>query len=127
MEAFYQDPNKPSRSMRQISKLKLKKEIKSIRPIWGKIKKSSKDNEYRVIGAVPVSDEKGVVTGGIREGDGDEGAAEDSDGAETTGGLVEGERGEIVKASNLILDLEDVGEVLSGRDGAGCSINTVFV
>lgn len=80
-----------------------------------------------MIGFVPVSDENGVVAGGIGEGDGNAGAAEDSDGAETAGGLVEGERGEVVEASDLILHLENVGEVLPRRDWARRSINTVFV
>lgn len=84
-------------------------------------------NAYRVIGLIPVADEDGVVAGGIGKGDRNTGAAEDSDSAETAGGLVEGQRREIVKAADLILDLENVRKVLPGRDWARCSINTVFV
>ena len=76
---------------------------------------------------VPVADEDGVVAGGIGKGDRNARAAEDSDAAETASGLVEGEGREIVKAADLILDLENVREVLPGRDWARCSINTVFV
>ena len=80
-----------------------------------------------MIGLVPVADEDSVVAVGIGEGDRDPGAAEDSDAAETAGGLVEGQRGEIVKAADLILYLQNVREVLPWRDWARCSINTVFV
>ena len=80
-----------------------------------------------MIGLVPVSDEDGVVAGRIGEGDRDSRAAEDSDAAETAGGLVESKRREVEEASDLVLHLEDVGEVLPWRDWACCSVHTIFV
>ena len=73
---------------------------------------------YGVVGPVPVADEGGVVGGRRREGDGDLRAAEDADAAEAAGGLVEGERGEVVVGADLVLGLHDVGEVGARRDGA---------
>ena len=70
---------------------------------------------HGVVGPVPVADEGGVVGGGRREGDADLGAAEDADAA---GGLVEGERGEVVVGADLVLGLHDVGEVGAQRDRA---------
>ena len=58
-----------------------------------------------MIGLVPVSDEDGVVAGRIGEGDRDSRAAEDSDAAETAGGLVESKRREVEEASDLVLHL----------------------
>ena len=80
-----------------------------------------------MIGLVPVSDEDGVVAGRIGEGDRDFRAAEDSDAAETAGGLVESKRREVEEASDLVLHLEDIGEVLPRRDWACCSVHTIFV
>ena len=80
-----------------------------------------------MIGLVPVSDEDGVVAGRIGEGDRDSRAAEDSDAAETAGRLVESKRREVKEASDLVLHLEDVGEVLPLRDWACCSVHTIFV
>lgn len=71
-----------------------------------------------MVGLVPVADEEGVVGGGGREGDGDHGAAEDADGAEAAGGLVEGEGGEVEVGADLVLHLQDVGEVAAGGDRA---------
>jgi len=71
-----------------------------------------------VVGPVPVADEGGVVGGRRREGDGDLRAAEDADAAEAAGGLVEGERGEVVVGADLVLGLHDVGEVGARRDRA---------
>lgn len=62
---------------------------------------------------VPVTDEDGVVTGRIRKWDGDEGPTEDSESAEATGRLVEVERGEVEVAANLVLYLQNIGEVLA--------------
>lgn len=80
-----------------------------------------------MISFVPVTDEDGVIAGGIRERNGDPGAAENSDPTETTGGLVEAERRKVIVASNLIFHLENVSEVLPWRNWACCSVHTVFV
>lgn len=80
-----------------------------------------------MISLVPVTDEDGVIAGGIREGDGNPGAAENPDPTETTGGLVETERREVVEASDLIFHLENVSEILPRRNWACCSVHTVFV
>lgn len=82
---------------------------------------------YRMISLVPVADEDGVIAGGIREGNGNPGAAENSDSTKTTGGLVESERREVIEASDLIFHLENVSEVLPWRNWACCSVHTVFV
>ena len=73
---------------------------------------------YGVVGLVPVADEDGVVGGGRRERDGDLRAAEHADAAEPAGGLVEGQRGEVVVGADLVLGLHDVGEVGARRDRA---------
>lgn len=82
---------------------------------------------YRVISLVPVTNEDGVIAGGIREGDGNPGAAENSDPTESTGGLVETERREVIEASDLIFHLQNVSEILPRRDWARCSVHTVFI
>lgn len=76
---------------------------------------------------VPISDEDGDVAGGIGEGDRDSRAAEDPDAAETAGGLMEIKRREVEEASDLVLHLENVGEVPPRRDWACRSVHTIFV
>jgi hypothetical protein len=85
------------------------------------IKKSTGRRRWRtyvVVALVPVADEHGVVRGGRRERDGDPGAGEHADAAEPAGRLVEGERGEVVVGADLVLGLQDVGEVGPRRDRA---------
>mgnify|MGYP003702480449 CR=1 FL=1 len=71
-----------------------------------------------VAGLVPVADQHGVLAGRRIEGDGDQRAAADADGAKAAGGLVEGERREVEEAADLVLGLHLVGEVLARRDRA---------
>lgn len=80
-----------------------------------------------MIGGVPVADEEGVIGGGLRERDRNEGAAEDSYTSKSTGGFVECKRGKIEVTSDLILHLKPVGEVLARRDWACCSVHSVLV
>lgn len=82
---------------------------------------------YRVIGLVPVSNEDRVIAGRGREGDRNQRPAEDPDATEPAGGLVEGEGGEVIVASDLVLDLKDVGEVLARRDGACGSVDSILI
>ncbi|KAG6388164.1 hypothetical protein SASPL_153363 [Salvia splendens] len=67
---------------------------------------------------VPVADEGNVL--GLGEGirDGDELAAVDGDRAVAARGAVEGGGGVVVVAADLVLNLELVGHVGAGRDGA---------
>ncbi|CAH9073070.1 unnamed protein product [Cuscuta epithymum] len=67
---------------------------------------------------VPIAQEDVEVLGWGVEGDGDEGAAVDVDGAVAASSAVEGGGGEVKVAPDLVLDLELVGEVGGGRDGA---------
>lgn len=82
---------------------------------------------YRMISLVPVADEDSVIARGIREGNGNPGATENSDPTETTGGLVEAEGREVIEASDLIFHLENVGEVFPWRNRACCSVHSVLV
>ena len=78
-----------------------------------------------MIGLVPISNENGVITSGIWEGDRNSGPAKDPDASKTTSSLVELKRREVVKAPNLILHLEHVCEVLPRGYWACCSIYTI--
>lgn len=82
---------------------------------------------YRVIRLVPISNKNSVIAIGIWEGDWNSWATEDSDASKTTSGLVECKRWEIIKASYLVLDLENVCKVLSWRNWACGSDNTIFI
>lgn len=77
--------------------------------------------DYLVGLGVPVADEKGVVVGGGIERNGDVHAAVDAEAAEGTGCLLHADGRKVVVAANLVLYLEVVGEVGTGRDGAVCS------
>ena len=82
---------------------------------------------YCVVSLVPISDENSVVTGRFRKRNRDPWPAKDPDTSETTSSLVKSKRREVIETTNLIFDLEDVCEVLSWRNGACCSIYTIFV
>lgn len=79
-----------------------------------------------MICCVPISDENSEISGRLREGDGDRGAAEDPDTTVSASGFVESEGGEIVKASDLILHLHCVSEVLPRRNWTCCSVHSVL-
>lgn len=79
-----------------------------------------------MVGFVPIADKNSVVAVGFGERDGDSGAAEDADGAKSTGGFVESERWEIVEAADLIFHLHSIGKVLARRDRTCCPIYSVF-
>lgn len=83
--------------------------------------------DYLVIDFIPISNEKREISRRVREREGNGGPGEDFDGSKGTSSLVESKRREIEEASNLVFDLEFVGEVLPRRDGACGSINSVFV
>ena len=86
----------------------------------------ARKDDYRVIRFVPISDKNGIVTGRIREGDRNSGTAEDPNAAKTASSFVESKRREVVKASNLILNLKNVGKVLPRRNWTCGSENTIF-
>ena len=74
---------------------------------------------------VPVTSQHGVVVLGVGVGHRDEQAAVDTEAAEAAGCAVHAEAGVIEVASDLILDLEMVGEVgawLNGAVGAGYAV-----
>lgn len=81
---------------------------------------------YLVIGGVPVTDEHRVLAGRRGERDGDHRSAVDADSAEATGGLVEGQRREVEEATDLVLGLHAVREVVARRDRAVGARNAVL-
>ena len=83
-------------------------------------------DNYRLIRLVPISNENGVVLSRVRERYWDSRPAEDPDASKTSSSLMESKGREVVKATNLVFDLENVSEVLSWGNWAGCSINTIF-
>lgn len=82
---------------------------------------------YLVIDLVPITNKKGEITSWVWERDRDPWPAKDFDGSKTTSCLVESKRWKIEETSNLIFDLECVGEVLPRRDGTCGSINSILV
>lgn len=83
--------------------------------------------DYRVLGLVPVANEDGEVSSWLRERHGNQRSAEDPDATEATGRLVESRGWEVEEASDLILHLEVVREVLARWDRAGGSVHPVLV
>ena len=83
-------------------------------------------DNYRVIRLVPVSNENSVVLSRVRERHWDSRPAEDPDPSKPSSSFVESKGREVVKATNLVFDLENVSEVLSRGNWAGCSIYTIF-
>jgi hypothetical protein len=79
---------------------------------------TKKKSSYNVALGVPVPDEQGDVAMRLVEGDGHGGAVVDGDGAEPAGSSLKAERREVEEAADLVLELELVGPVPSGRDGA---------
>lgn len=74
---------------------------------------------------VPISDEQGDIAIRLVERDGHNGAVVDGYGAVPTRSPLEAERREVEEASDLVLELELVGPVPSGRDwaiGAGDAV-----
>ena len=82
---------------------------------------------YRVIGFIPVSYENSVISGGVRERDGNPRTTEDTDATKTTGGFVESERRKVVETSDLIFHLKHVSVILPRRDRACRSVHSVHV
>lgn len=74
----------------------------------------------------PISGQYSVIARGRGERNGDHRTAEDSNAAESARRLVEGERREVEIASDLVLNLQNVREVLSGRDRAIRAENSVL-
>lgn len=101
--------------------------------LWNKNQEQGKCKQiaimcmYRVIRLVPISNEDGVITGRGWEWDRYQRPTENPDATEPAGGLVERKRGEVIEASDLVLDLKDVGEVLAGRDRACGSIDSILI
>lgn len=91
-----------------------------------KLKRLYRRKVYRVVRFVPIPNQDGVVASRIWERDWNSRSTEDPDTSETTGSFVECKRREIVKASNLILHLDYVCEILPRRNGACCSINSIL-
>lgn len=60
---------------------------------------------YRVIRLVPISDQDGVVSSRFIKWNRDSGTTKNSNATKTTSCFVKCKRREVVKASNLILDL----------------------
>ena len=83
-------------------------------------------NDYRVISLVPISNKNGVITCGVWKWDRNSWPTKNPDSSKTTSSLVKCKRREIVKASNLILHLENVGEILPRGNWACCSIYTIL-
>ena len=83
-------------------------------------------NDYRVISLVPISNKNGVITSGIWKWDRNSWPTKNPDSSKTTSSLVKCKRREIVKASNLILHLENVCEILPWGYWACCSIYTIL-
>lgn len=81
---------------------------------------------YRVVGLIPISNKNSVIAGGVGEGHGDPRPAKNPDPTKPTSSLVECKRREVVKAPNLILHLENVGEVLPRGYWARGSIYTIL-
>lgn len=67
-----------------------------------------------------------MVSGGERERDWNTRAAVDFNAAVASGSLVESKRREVEEASDLILGLKHVREVLSRRDWTSCTISTIL-
>jgi len=67
---------------------------------------------------IPVTNEERDVPVGKAEGDGYDVAVVDGDGAVAPGGAVQRRGGEVEEAADLVLDLERVGPVPAGGDGA---------
>ena len=84
------------------------------------------NDDYRVISLVPISNKNGVITSGIWERNRNSWSTKDPDSSKTTSSLVKSKSREIIKASNLILHLENVCEVLPWGYWACCSIYTVL-
>lgn len=88
---------------------------------WRKKKKC-----YRVVGLVPVPNENSVITIRIRKWHWNPWSAKDSNASKTSTSFVKCKRWEVVKASNLILHLKYVSEILPWCNGARCSKHTIF-
>ncbi|KAL0418090.1 UNVERIFIED_CONTAM: hypothetical protein Sradi_1222500 [Sesamum radiatum] len=67
---------------------------------------------------VPIPKKNRILFGGIVKGNGDKGSAVDLEHTNTTRGPVESGGREVKVGSNLVLDLEAIGVVLSREDGA---------
>jgi len=76
--------------------------------------------------SIPVPCKDSEVTSRVRERDRDSRAAVDSDGSIPTGSLVEAKGREVVEATNLVFSLEDVSEVFSWWNWAGCPWHSIF-
>jgi hypothetical protein len=74
--------------------------------------------ELPVPTVIPVTDKERDVPVGKGEGDGYDVAVVDGDGAVAPGGAVQRRGGEVEEAADLVLDLERVGPVPPGGDGA---------
>lgn len=83
--------------------------------------------QIRVVRSVPISDKNSVVPSRVRERNWDSRPAEDPDPSKSTSSFLEAKRGEVVEATNLVLDLQDVCEVLSWGNWACCSPYSIFI
>lgn len=82
--------------------------------------KGNKGSAYIVIGCVPISGKKPEVAVRGSERDRDARTTPDTDGSKGTSGFMEGKRREIVKATNLVFDLNYVGEVFAWWNWTCC-------
>ena len=82
---------------------------------------------YRMISLVPVTDKDCIIPGRIRERNRNPRTAKNSDSTKPTGGLMEAKRREVIETSDLIFHLKNVSEVLPWRNGASCSVHTIFI
>lgn len=81
---------------------------------------------YSVVFGVPIASQNSEFSSRSRKGDRNYRAALNFEATEATGGLVEGQRGEVKVATDLIFHLQDISEILSWWDGAVCAINTIL-
>lgn len=81
---------------------------------------------YSVVLLEPVTGENGEISGGWREWNRDHWTAGDGDATEASGSSMKSKGREVEEATDLILYLKNVGEVLTRWNGAIRAINSIL-